>query len=285
MKRLLFCLILGLSLLDATAQQTQTQSRPSAPPRTGWMRIQMPELPTPEIRPQWFPYGFDPAKEVFEIYIPPDRPEEPFGVLGWTNPQTAAGTPRRFEPLLKEYHLIAISAENCGNDQGFPRRIGLLVSALLQLEKSISIDRQRLILSGFSGGGRTSATGCFVHPELWRGAISWAGGSYYKSYSVPIPVGASSPGINDHVRNGVTKEQVKLARENSRFVLITGPKDFNLNDSRGIHRALRGDGFQSLLIEEPGMGHEVGSVDSMRKALEFVFTKDRQPYLAVLRGR
>jgi len=261
-----FCAILILlPLCSALSQETQT-----APSRTGWLRIQFPELPRPEIKPAWFPYEFNPKQEAFEVYIPPDRPEEPYGVLGWTNPFDTAGTPRRFEPLLNDYHLIAVSADRCGNDSTFDRRIGLLVSAVLELSKSFTINRDRLILSGFSGGGRTAATGCFVHPEIWHGAISWAGGSFYKTYSVPMPVGASSPGLNDFIPKAVTAENVKQAKKNARFVLITGSKDFNLNDSRGIYRALRNESFKALLIEQPGMGHEVGSVESMRKALEFV---------------
>lgn len=263
-------ILLLLMLLPLGSSGQETQSTPATANKTGWMRIQFPQLPAPDLKPAWFTYDFNPRNEVFEIYVPPDRPEMPYGVLAWTNPDESAGTPRRFEPLLNEFHLIAISAEHCGNDQPIPRRIGLLVSAVLQLEKTLNIDSQRLILSGLSGGGRVSATGCFVHPELWRGAISWAGGNYYKSYAVPLPVGASSPGINDFYKNGVTSENVKMARKNARFVLVTGSKDFNLNDSRGIYRALHSDGFQALLIEEPGMGHEVGSVDSMRKALEFI---------------
>lgn len=264
-------LILLMLCLPFTVWAQETQTSPAPVRKTGWMRIQLPELPVPEVRPSWFPYDFNPRNEIFEIYIPPDRPEIPYGVLGWTNPDDSAGTPRRFEPLLNEFHLIAISAEHCGNNQEIPRRLGLLVSAVLQLKKSINIDPERLILSGLSGGGRVSASGCFVHPEFWRAAISWAGGNYYKTYPVPMPIGASSPGINDYYKNGVTPENVKLARKNARFVLITGSKDFNLNDSRGIYRALRNDGFDALLIEEPGMGHEVGSLDSMRKALEFVY--------------
>lgn len=270
--RAIVLLLLMAPFVGAATPQSQTSQ--SAPAHTGWMRVQFPELTAPATKPEWFSYNFNPKQEAFEIYVPPDRPEEPYGVLGWTNPNDTAGTPRKFEPLLKEYHMIAISADHCGNDQDFPRRIGLLVSGLLQLEKSLAIDKNRLILSGYSGGGRTSATGCFVHPEIWRGAISWAGGNFYKTYPVPMPIGASSPGINDYVKNGVTQENLKLARENARFVLITGNKDFNLNDSRGIYRALRGESFKALLIEEPGMGHEVGSVESMRKALDFVFGKE-----------
>ncbi|HSP07742.1 MAG TPA: hypothetical protein VLR94_11230 [Acidobacteriota bacterium] len=262
--------LLPLVLLPLQALDGQAPSLPADLPATGWMRVRFSELPTPEIRPVWFPYNFNPGEESFELYIPPDRPGDPYGFLGWTNPEEVAETPRKFEPLLNEYHLIALSADRCGNEQLLQRRVGLLTSGLLQLKKHIRFDPNRLILSGFSGGGRTAATGCFAHPEIWRGAICWAGGNFYKKYSLPMPVGASSPGINNFLKNAVTAKNVKLARANARFVLISGPKDFNLNDCRGIYRALRQDGFRALMIEEPGMSHEVGSVDSMRKALEFV---------------
>ena len=254
------------------AAEKSEQALPFEPSRTGWLRVKLPELPVPEVKPSWLPYDFKAEEEAFEIYIPREYdPKNSYGVMAWVNWSDDPETPRHFEPLLNEYKLISVAAERAGNGREPARRIGLLVSAILQLSKTLNIDKTRLIMSGYSGGGRTSAMGCFVHPEFWRGAISWVGGNFYKQYSVPMPVGASSPGINDWIPNAVTPQNVKDAKKNEKFVLITGSKDKNLNDSRGIYRALKREDFQALLIEEPGLGHDVGSAESMRKALEFMF--------------
>ena len=269
--RVLFILFI-LTFVSSTRGQQQTQTAPSTPSRTGWLNIQLPELPAPPNKPAQFSYNFEPSRESFEIYIPPDySPETSYGVFAWVSPGDEAGTPRRFEPLLRQWKLLAVSAARCGNEQSIDRRIGLVMSAILQLSKSLNIDRHRLIISGFSGGGRISAMAGFLHPEFWRGAIGCAGSTYYKGYSMLMPVGASSPGINGIYPDLVSEQNVKDARKNVRFVVITGPGDMNLNDSRSIHRALRRDSFQSLLIEEPGLGgHHIANVESMAKALEFV---------------
>ncbi len=267
-----------LTILIQRENLKSEQSLPVRPSRTGWLTIKLPELPVPEVKPAWLPYDFKAEEEIFEIYIPKDyTTASSYGVLGWINPNDQPGTPRHFEPLFNEFRLISVAAARSGNERDPARRIGLVTSAVLQLSKTLNIDKNRLLLSGKSGGGRTSAMGCFVHPEFWCGAISWVGGNFYKRYSVPMPVDSSSPGINDWLPGAVTPQNVKDAKKNAKFVLITGSKDFNLNDSRGIYRALKQEGFQTLLIEEPGLGHEVGSVESMRKALEFVLAESNGP--------
>lgn len=240
------------------------------PDRTGWMQIHLSELPAPESTARHVAYQFDPKSEVFEMYIPSDYdPKTRYGVLAWINPIDIPNIPRRFESLFEEFDLIAISADRIGNEQDPARRIGLMECAISQISKSLNVDSQKRFVSGWSGGGRTSAMACFLHPQFWSGAISWVGGNFYKSYSRPMPVGTSSPGINDWYPGAVTDDLVKLSKENCRFVLITGSKDFNLMDSRGIYRAFKNEKFQAKLIEEPGLDHNVGSADSMRLGMKF----------------
>jgi hypothetical protein len=239
--------------------------------KTGWLQIQLPELPRPDLQPVLLKEPLNPKSEIFEVYIPKNYDaSKSYGIVAWVNPHDGPQIPRHFETLFDEYELIAISAGRIGNDQAWQRRIGVLESGIVQLSKTLNIDPEKRIISGMSGGGRTSASACFIHPEFWMGAISWVGGNFYKTYSIPIPVGATKRGINDYDPDTISNEHIKLAREKVRFVLITGPKDFNLSDSRGIYRALRNDQFQALLLEEPGLGHEVGSAEYMRKALDFV---------------
>lgn len=243
------------------------------PSKTGWLKIQLPSLPEPQHKANHLLYSYNPAQEVFEIYIPPSyNGDEKYGVLGWINPHDGAGVPHKFEALLNEFKLIAVSAARSGNEQDPARRIGLLECAITELSKTLNIDHDRVIVGGKSGGGRTSAMACFIHSEFWNGAISHVGGHFYKKYPVPMPVGASSPGINDHTPGLVSMEQVKAAKQNARFVLITGSKDFNLMDSRGIYRALKQEDFAALLIEEPELAHEIASPESMKQALEFIFS-------------
>jgi esterase/lipase superfamily enzyme len=243
------------------------------PLKVGANTVQLETLPVPFIKPSWFDYKFDPTQEKFQVYIPKGfDPKKTYGVIGWTNPRDRFGMPDQFFPLFDEFNLIGVSADKCGNNQDSKRRVGLLVSAILQLEKTLPIDKKRILLSGLSGGGRVSALGGFVHPEFFSGVVSWCGGHFYKDYPDSTRPGYVVYGIPncEKTSNAVTPQNVSDAKRQVRFVQITGEKDFNLVNSRDIEKALKQEGFQSLLIEEPGLGHRVGSVESMRKALVFV---------------
>lgn len=242
----------------------------------GWKTIQFDALPTPEHKPKWFAYGFDPAKEKFNIYVPKGYdPKTPYGVLGWTNASDGAGIPKLFEPLFDEFRLIAVAAQGCGNNQTSDRRAGLLASAILELSKITSINQKRLVLSGISGGGRLSALGGFVHPEIFCGAISWCGGNFYKDYPDSSKANYFSSGIASahKIKDAVTAQNVTAAKKNVKFVLLTGTKDFNQRNSHDIEDAMKKEHFQVLLIEQPDLGHGVGSAETMRQALEFVLGK------------
>ncbi len=263
---------LAILLLVSTLVYAEDQ-----PSKNGFLDVQLPELPQPGLDPVLLPATLNPKAEVFELYIPPTYdPAKTYIVLAWVNPDDSAKIPRQFESIFAQNEFIVISAAKIGNDQPWQRRIGILESGIAQLSKTMHFDPSKRIISGFSGGGRISAMACFIHPEFWKAAISWAGGNFYKTYEIPIPVGATKQGINDYIPNIVSSEHIKKARSDCSFVLITGPKDFNLSDSRGIYRAMRRESFHSLLLEHPGLGHEVGTAEYMQKAIDFVLATKPQ---------
>ncbi|MBI4028157.1 MAG: prolyl oligopeptidase family serine peptidase [Verrucomicrobia bacterium] len=242
-------------------------------PVPGWQTIRFDQLPAPKIRPKWFSYRFDAGKEKFLIYVPKTyRADQPCGIFGWIHPEDNLEAPKNFEPLFDEFRLIALTAEGCGNTQWPEKRVGLLVSAALEIAKTLTVDPKRRILSGLSGGGRSAALGGFVHPEFWSGVISWCGGNYYEDYPAAGQPDMVRYGINHYSPDAVTPSHVSAARKNVRFVLLTGPQDFNLDESRDVEAAMKNDGLRVLLIEEPGLGHAIGSERSMRKALDFVLS-------------
>jgi len=252
-------------MLCTLAAQAQVNTQ------TGWKKVTFTSLPVPATA-CGFSHKFVAAAESFELYVPKTyTTNQTCGVLVWISPTEDAKIPRQFEPLFDEFRLLAITAARSGNKADPGRREGLAMCAALQLAKTFVIDRKRLVVSGLSGGGRFSALACFVHPDFWRGAISWCGGFFYGNYdALEKGPGWNRNGINHYFPDLVTPELAAAARANCRFALITGPKDINLDDSRDIDAALAKEKFQHLLIEEPGLGHAVGSNKSMRQALEFV---------------
>jgi len=235
--------------------------------KPGWQSVVFKELPSPATTCK-FKHKFIAADESFELYVPKTKAD---GILVWINPTEEAKIPRQFEPLFDEFRLLAVTAARCGNKAEPGRREALAMVAALQLSKQFPVDPKRRIVSGLSGGGRFSALACFVHPEFWRGAISWCGGFFYDKYdALEKGPGWHRNGINHYFPGLVTPELAAAARANCRFALITGAKDVNLDDCRDIDAALAKEKFQHLLIEEPGLGHAVGSNENMRRALEFV---------------
>jgi len=277
----------------APAQPVPAETSPSAPVATtptptptqtllkpGWNNVQLEALPNPARKPNWFHYDFDPKVEKFTIFVPNTLgSNKPCGILGWTNPGDGSGIPKKFEALFEEYRLIVVAAEKCGNNQPSDRRAGLLVSATLQLSKMLPVNKDRIILSGLSGGGRLSALGVFCHPEIFSGAISWCGGHFYKDYpdsSKPNFVNYGFP-TAEKINDPKLPACVAEAQKRAKFVLLTGPKDFNLGNSHDIETAMKKEHFQVQLIEEPDLGHAVGSPETMRQALEFVLGKPPLP--------
>src|SRR5262245_34691446 len=106
--------ILACTLLYASEQVS----------KTGFLKIQLPELPQPGLEPVLLPGTLNPKAEVYEIYIPPSYdPAKTYSVLAWVNPDDSEKIPRRFESIFTEHEFIVVSAARIGNDQPWQRRI------------------------------------------------------------------------------------------------------------------------------------------------------------------
>ena len=236
-------------------------------------------LPKPDKYPAWLDCNFTPGDEHFSVYVPKGLTTgQPCGALGWINPTDDNSIPQQFLPLLDEFRLLGVCAAKSGNSEWDRRRISLMVSAMLQLGHAYNIDPARRVLSGLSGGGRVSAMGGFVLPGFFSGVISWCGGLFYKNHPNSEKPGKLRGGINrnpgDHL---VTAAMANEAKRRVKFVLLTGPKDFNLVGSRDIKAALDEERYRAQLIEVPGLGHQVGEAGYMRQALVFVLGEPGNP--------
>ena len=234
--------------------------------------VHFPVLPKPDSYPAWLVCNFTPDAERFSVYVPKGLTTgQPCGALGWINPIDDNSLPPQFLPLLDEFRLLGVCAAKSGNGEWDRRRISLMVSAMLQLGQTYNLDPARRVLSGLSGGGRVSAMGGFVLPGFFSGAISWCGGLFYKNHPNSAKPGTLRGGIN---RNPgarlVTAAMADEAQRRVKFVLLTGPKDFNCVGSRDVKAALDAERYRAQLIEVPGLGHQVGEAEFMRQAMVFV---------------
>src|SRR4029077_12015342 len=91
-----------------------------------------------------------------------------------------------------------------------------------------------------------------LYPDVFRGGLMMVGVDWYRELPVPDHPGAHWP-----ARFGKPpRDLFRQAREQSRFVLLTGEYDFNRAEIRVKRDELGKDGFRSVTyLEVPAMSH------------------------------
>lgn len=130
----------------------------------------------------------DPAKERWDVYIPGSYDgSEPYGVLVWVHPGDRADLPYRWNIALDDHKLIYVSAFNSGNERVAYRRMALALTGLANVIAQYKVDRSRIYVGGFSGGGRIASRLAAEYAEVFSGAIYVEGGDGVGGEYVPVP--------------------------------------------------------------------------------------------------
>ena len=117
-----------------------------------------------------------------------------------------------------------------------------------------------------SGGARCSLQLAFLHNDVIAGNISICGANFYE----PVPK-VKATGGSDYGVWPVPPDRVAEARKKVRFVFITGAKDFRYGNILDIYQGgFVKNGFQARLIDQPDMGHQLCSPESLLEAFHFV---------------
>lgn len=193
------------------------------------------------------------AEETFEVFVPDGyAPGNPHGLLVWVSPGPFGGTESPdTQRLLAEHRLIWIGANDSGNARPRWDRTALALDAVHNMKRLYSLDERRIYVAGYSGGGRVASGLAIAWSDLFRGGMFLCGCDFYRELDVPDRPGARWPAA---YRPGEALK--RRAREEGRFVIVTGTRDFNRSSSRAIYEALREDGFrQAALLEIPGASH------------------------------
>lgn len=220
--------------------------------------------------------------ESFEVYVPADYTgEKPFGLLVFVNPHPNGRPPQQYLAALDKHHLICVGANNVGNNR-FPRlRMGISIDAAVNMKTRYNIDKERVYVSGISGGGRVSSMLGVGFPDLFKGGIYCIGCNFYKTlqsteHKVP---GTDKYGFFTRSYDPPPAEFFRAAREKSRHVLITGDFDENreqtwLYYSQGFMR----DHFEHVTYYQvPGMGHQAPPAEWYDAALDYLDRRDEPP--------
>jgi tetratricopeptide (TPR) repeat protein len=198
----------------------------------------------------------DPAAESYQLYVPAQPPAAGYGLLVWVSPTEFGGFSQpAMAELLERSGLIWVGADGAGNARPAWQRWGVSLDAAEAIGRHYKLDRRRIYVAGYSGGGRTASSLATLYPEVFRGAFSWFGVNHFHAVPVPDKPGAHWPADFPEP----PAERLAEVRDSGRFVLLTGARDFNRSQTKATWRHLNGDGFAHLTyIEIPGADHYFG---------------------------
>ena len=215
-------------------------------------------------------YKFDLAQESFEIFVPRNYSDkEAFGVFAFMAPGDSMTMPRDWAAIMEKEKLICLIPQKIGNDQPFSRRVGLTLIGILKTVERYKADSRRIYTGGMSGGARCSLQLAFLHNDVIAGNISICGANFYER----LPK-VHTTDNEDYGFWPVPPDRIAAARPKVRFVFITGAKDFRYGHILDIYESgFMKNGFQARLIDQPDMGHQLCSSESLLKAFQFVSDK------------
>jgi len=192
-------------------------------------------------------YTLDPGRPVtFRVRMPPG--EAPHGVLVFVSPRDEAEPHEGWAEVLDRRNLIWIAAEGFGNERRTAQRVLVALMALKHLQRTLTLDRDRLYVGGMSGGGRVASQALSRFPGFFSGALCIVGADFVTPESSLVP---------------------ELSTK--RVVFITGDGDFNRREIRRVYSRFLDVGVRrSHLIDLRNYEHEYPDADQFDAALELL---------------
>ncbi len=172
----------------------------------------------------------------------------PAGLLVYISPTVSGRLPDRWGRVLAEHNLIWVSANDGGNAENVQRRALFAVISPTLIGSQYALDRDRMYVSGLSGGGKMASMVATDHAQLFSGAIFICGVEFWDA----------EPRQLDRVRR-------------NRYVFVTGEHDQALRPTRRTFGRYRKAGVSGVkLMEIDGMGHENPDPARLAEAIEFL---------------
>ena len=232
-----------------------TSARQSGAQEVKW-RLRAVETPPP----------YDLGKESFRVVVPKsNQPDVPHGLFIWINAGNRPAVPNDWLSVLAKRRLIFAGAHNSGNRRNIFDRIRLAVDLNHNLRGILNVDDRRVYVSGFSGGGRVASMVGVSYADMFSGAVCWMGANFYRAVKSPTGKWYRQGYIPD-------AEVLGIAKRNCRYVLVTGDKDFNLDNTLAVfHEGFRKGLFQhSELLQIPEHGHRLPAGNWLARALDLL---------------
>lgn len=205
------------------------------------------------------------GKETFRVRLPKNYdPNASAGVLVWISPSPDGRIPEIFAPVCDELGLIALGVDNNGNQREITDRLQNHLDSIETLAQHAHIDRDRVYVTGASGGGRSSSILQLSFPEHFAGCVPIIGLDTYHN----APTG--DPGKYWPKRLGKPSGPNMVLLKSRRIRSITGTADFNEPEMTLRTRLLRDDGLEAEIDVIEGMAHALPSAEQFAGALRWV---------------
>lgn len=163
----------------------------------------------------------------WEIYVPENyQPDNPPGLLVYISPTPSGEIPRDWKTVMKEHNLIWVAANGSGNSVMVSRRAVFAMIAPTLIKKQYEFDRERVYLSGLSGGGKMASMVATDNAHLFKGAIYNCGVDFWKQDSPK------------------RFEQIKQ----NHYVFVTGTLDQALEPTKRVFKQYRKAGVENIKL-------------------------------------
>lgn len=153
---------------------------------------------------------FAPGAFRVDLRVPARQPEAGYGLLVFVPPADDLPLPSDWGRVLDREGILLVVPRGADNEADvFGRRIPAVLHAQHHAVQTFRIDPARTFVGGFSGGARLAQRVALAWPDVFRGSLQFAGSVVVGENLLPPP----------------PRQWLDLARERSRFVLVSGTLD------------------------------------------------------------
>lgn len=207
---------------------------------------------------------FDIRREEFVVYVPRRQPPGGYGLLVFVPPWPQAQIPPGWTEALDQFGVIFVSASGSGNEaKVLERRIPLALVALANMRARFSIDPNRTMIGGFSGGARVALRIALAYPDLFVGVFLNAGSD---------PIGRTPNQLPD-------PNLLELFQTRTKLAFVTGDEDAGSASLDDASRSSLSHWCVSNVSSrsEHGAGHEVATAAGLEWAFRTIFGPTTDP--------
>jgi hypothetical protein len=150
----------------------------------------------------------------WEVYVPEHYDAgRPPGLMVYISPTLSGEMPNGWNRVMDDYNLVWVAANKSGNSETVGRRAILAQIAPTVVRRDYAINRERIYVTGLSGGGKMASMVATEHANLFKGGIFNCGVEFWRR---------------------ATPRHIDLIRQNH-YVFVTGTLDQALEPTKKAH--------------------------------------------------